>query len=134
MIDTAIYEILTDDATVSGLIDDKVYPALAPQATELPYITYQQISGIPYRSINNGVSNYAKSRFQVDCWASTPIAAKTLATAAKAALHTFYGLKGGIRIGEIILNDQRDNFNPPTDGSDQIVPGVTLDLTILHGD
>lgn len=133
MIDTAIYEILTDDSAVSAIVDEAVYPAMPPQDVTLPYITYQQVSGIPYRALN-GPSDYCKSRFQVDCWAATPLAAKTLAAAAKAALQEFYGPKSGIRIGEVILNDQRDNFNPPQDGSDQIVPGVTLDFTILHGD
>lgn len=133
MIDQVIYDILTTDATVSGLVGTNVYPAIAPQATSLPYITYQQISSIPYRHLG-GVSAFSKSQFQIDCWAATPLAAKTLGNAVQEALDAFHGSQSGIRIGEIALNDRRDNFQPPTDGSDLIVPGVSLDFTILHGD
>ena len=81
-----------------------------------------------------GVSAFSKSQFQIDCWAATPLAAKTLGNAVQEALDAFHGSQSGIRIGEIALDDRRDNFQPPTDGSDLIVPGVSLDFTILHGE
>jgi len=44
-----IYSILSQDQAVSALIGSKIYPLIAPEGTELPYVLYQ-------RSFRNGNS------------------------------------------------------------------------------
>lgn len=47
----ALFEELTGDATVSGLVGTKVFPDYADQQTALPYITYEEFA-------NRGVHHF----------------------------------------------------------------------------
>lgn len=48
-----LYTMLTGDATVSGLIGARVYPALAPDEATWPAIVYQEISGVGEPSLSD---------------------------------------------------------------------------------
>lgn len=40
----AVYKILTEDETVSALVGNHVYPVVAPEGTQFPYVVYSCMS------------------------------------------------------------------------------------------
>ena len=69
-------------ATSAG---DRVYKAPGEPGMTYPAITYQRIANQPVYSIN-GSSGIDRVRFQVNCWAATDGAARTLAAEARTAM------------------------------------------------
>ena len=43
----AIYDLLTDDATVSNLVSTRIYPERAPEGAAAPFIVYSVVSNQP---------------------------------------------------------------------------------------
>jgi len=75
---------------LGALCSNRCYPLINTQPTIVsPYITFQVIDGTPYKL---GTTT-EKIRLQVDVWASTYGAAKTLAASVKTAINgaTFAG-------------------------------------------
>lgn len=81
-----VYELLTGDATVSGLVGDRVYRhGLAPQTVDRPYVTWVVIGGHAegYLSGRPGID---QELAQIDCWADTVQSCKAVMLAVVAAL------------------------------------------------
>ena len=67
MIEVELYSHLSTDENVSTLVQDKIFPLLAPTGTKTSYITYQNISDVDLTSVQG--ENYAnKTRFQIDIY------------------------------------------------------------------
>lgn len=64
---------------IKSLVSDRVYPDLAPLNATKPYITYQQVGGSSVNFVAGSVPSKKNGRFQINCWASTRLAAATLA-------------------------------------------------------
>ncbi|CAJ0740820.1 DUF3168 domain-containing protein [Ralstonia mannitolilytica] len=62
---------------VGPLVGDRVYPDEAPPETERPFITYQQIGGMPLTFLS-GLPDLRNGRFQFNLWADTRDEASTL--------------------------------------------------------
>lgn len=105
----AIYSLLTNDATVSGLVGTRVYPGMAPQGCARPFIVYQRVSGEAYPDLD-GMTGIVKSRVQVDCYANTYQAASALYAAAIAALDVSPGTYGGIELASILRDTAPQDF------------------------
>ena len=85
-----IFPTLSADAGVTALIGSgnncRCYPfGFAPQGTQIPYVTWQSISGLPLNKLTSGAF-CDTLRTQVDCWASTGAGALDLAEAVRSAL------------------------------------------------
>jgi hypothetical protein len=93
---------------VAALIGTRAYPLVLPQNPAVPAIRYQRISTTrgPYRALGTGRAEYAKPRFQLDCYATTAAGAKALADAVRIALDGFAGTVAGISIGSMALEDE----------------------------
>jgi hypothetical protein len=78
----AIRAVLIADPTVAGLVGARIYPSLMPQGPTLPAIVYQVISEVPESSLaGTSVGRLTASRLQIDCYATTYLAAHALADA-----------------------------------------------------
>jgi hypothetical protein len=64
----------------------RVFPDVAPYGTARPYITYQQVGGEPVSFLENTLPSKKNSRFQINCWATTRLAAAALARQVEAAM------------------------------------------------
>lgn len=101
-----IYTALSGDSAVSAVVSTRIYPMVLPQDVTLPAITYSRISGGQVNSMG-GFSNLENPRVQVDVWAATYTAAKTLA----ALVHTAMG--GATTYSAILISDM-DLFEDDT--------------------
>jgi hypothetical protein len=60
-----IYTLLTTDADVSSIVGTKVFPVVAPQDTDVPYITWDIINVDPHGT-KSGASDLDKYLIQFD--------------------------------------------------------------------
>jgi hypothetical protein len=92
---------------VTALVSTRVYPGRRPQASALPAIDFNTISGAPVYS-NDGESGLASARVEINCWGTTYSSAKHVARAVKDSLSAFVGQAGGITFQNVLLDAERD--------------------------
>jgi hypothetical protein len=63
---------------LKGLVGNRVYPDIAPQAVARPYIVYQQVGGRGVNFVDPTVPSKKNARIQVAAWADTRAAASAL--------------------------------------------------------
>ena len=68
--------------------------------------------------------------FDIDCKAKTSVQAESLGNAVRTFLDDYSGTAGIYTIGAVLMNDESDGYEPPSDGSDIGVHVVTLDCEI----
>ena len=126
MIHDAIYDILKNDSAVAALVVERIYPTLIPLDTDLPAISFNQISEFPINALTND-TDILKTRFQFDCIANTFDQAKAIGSAVIAVLQRYSGTAATIVVIDIEYNNRVD-FQEPT--SDQFRD--TLDFIITY--
>lgn len=72
--------------TLRQLVDDRVFPDVAPTGTAPPYITYQDVGGVPLSFLDGAAPSRENTRVQLSVWSETRIEAKQLLNRAKTAL------------------------------------------------
>jgi len=94
-IETTLYATINDDAAVTALVADRIYPMIAPDGAATPYVTYQVIATEAHNIIN-GAPGTERKVIQVNCISNTYANAKAIAEAVKAAINSSIGyLNGG---------------------------------------
>ena len=73
-------------AALSPLVGGRVFPDDAPFDTERPYITYQQIGGLPIGYVSQEIPDGKVGYFQFNGWAASRMAAAALQLAIETAL------------------------------------------------
>jgi len=130
----ALYHILVNDGTVSGLVGTDIYPQMAPQDTDLPYAIYNIIAR---RHMNNmaAASGQLEVGIQVDWFAAGIQEVMTLCDAAREAIDGY--TNGTVTVGSdtitisrIKLEDERDGFEIPTAGESLGVYHRMQDYTV----
>jgi hypothetical protein len=78
---------------LKGLVSNRCYPLLMPQNPSYPSIIYTRISSTPENTLNGGAT-IDLVRFQIDSYAETYSAARTLAASVRTAMEAaaFKGL------------------------------------------
>lgn len=124
----AVYSLLKDAPAIIALVADRIFPLLAPQDVDVPFLVYQRVSGVRWRSLS-GPSGMAQPRMQVDAYAMTYSGAKTLATAVRQTLDGFRGVVAGIRVGGIALQSDQDM---PEEDVEPKLFRVSMDFMVTH--
>lgn len=124
---------------VADLVGTRVYPLRLPQtstAPVLPAIRYQRISTVrgPYRKLSTGKSDYAKPRFQVDCFATTPAGAKQLADAVYSVVAGFAGTIAGVAIGSSAAEDEAADLEEGVGAGGAPIFRHRIDFLIGHAE
>jgi hypothetical protein len=71
----------------------RVFPDIAPEGTARPYITWQQVDGVPVNFLEGGVPGTKNVRMQVNVWADTRLDASALADQVEDALRQVAALQ-----------------------------------------
>ena len=105
----------------------KVYWLTRPQATDIPAITLQTISGDRPQTYA-GFQEWRESRVQLDTWAATYSSARAMLEAAITALQPL-GTSNGVRF-------DRTEFEGERDGTDRLgtdtIYRTGIDLIVRH--
>jgi len=120
-IEQALYSILSNDGTVSGLVSTRIYPLLIPQDSALPAVQYQRIST---QRVNPhaAASTLARARFQVTSIAANYDTVCSVADAIRGALDGYMGTAASVRIDGAMMENELDEY------------GLTNDIYIIRQD
>ena len=107
---------LKADETVAA-ITTRIQPLFVKQQGDLPSLTYQRISTSPLNHAT-GTTATQSCRIQVDCWAASYSAVRTLGDAVEAALNGTADTESTPAISQYHLTSRSDDAEPPQDGTD----------------
>lgn len=128
-IEQALFNRLSTFAGLMALIDTRVFPVRLPQGVILPAATYSRVSGPVIRTMQGGAN--PNPVFQVDCWAETYLAAKSVAGQVRDALDGFTGTLGGdsgVSVQCIYVTGEHDEYEGPPE-----LYRTILEVEIWHG-
>lgn len=117
------------DATITAVVDLRVYPDILPQDTTLPAITYQQIGGFRGQ-VMDGVDGMVNARYQINCWDDTYEGARYLANVVNAVLNSFSGVVGTVKIFSMVFELEGDILNMSENTEVTKTYGKRLDFRI----
>lgn len=105
----AIFELLSNDTTVTGLVGTKIYPNIIAQQTTYPAVAYSQVSE-EFDSSKDGPIPTGRFTYQFDIYADTYPTAQSIANAIKSTLDWYTGTAAGQTISRIKKGDESDDI------------------------
>lgn len=107
----AVFDILTNDADVSNLVSDRIYPVLAPSGIGWPALIINVVATDPTEE-KDGPSTLDTYRIQIDAWSQKYEEAADLSEKCRLALDRKSGTFGGDQVDSISFvnaTDRRDD-------------------------
>ena len=105
-------------AALAGVAGGRVFPNVAPNNVQKPYVVYMRVASSPENTLADGIP-IDNTRMQIDCFDLTYAGVTTLAETVKTALRTS-------AITNVLLLEQ-DQFE-----SDALLHRVILDFSLWH--
>lgn len=87
-IETALYTQLSSHAGLSALVDNRIYPVLAPQNVALPFVAYFKVSN-QREYTHQGYAGLSKVRMQISCYGDDYSDVKAVAIQVTAAMEVW---------------------------------------------
>jgi hypothetical protein len=81
----AIYNILSNNTDVVNLVDTRIFPNVAPQTTEFPFIIYD-VNGVQPNDTKDGPSTLDTNDVMISCYSETYSQASDLAKKIRIAM------------------------------------------------
>ena len=100
MIGKVIYGRLTTDAAVTGICGLNIFPDIAPQNVQYPFIVYTIINSLPV-DFKDGQSNLDEITLQIDVYSNNYETTQTLANNVRNRLDRFVGTVNSISVQTI---------------------------------
>ena len=110
----AIYTILTEDAGVSAIVGNKVYPQIAAQGAAFPFVVYVLQDNSP-SDTKSGPSTLDEVRYDIVAAAETYSELSSLTERIRLALDRYTGDIGGVEIDSIQFIDLDVDNDPATE-------------------
>jgi hypothetical protein len=129
----ALYQYLSGVSGLSALVDNRIYPDVAPETAGLPYIVHRIISADHVRHMI-AASGFVGRRVQFDVYGTTALSVDNVFDELSAALEAFRGEMGSddLDILSSGIESERDDFIPPQDGSQVGKHRRSVDFNIWH--
>jgi hypothetical protein len=129
---SGLVSLLLAQSTITDLVGSRIYISNAPQKAIFPHVIITQMSSNENTALDGGSGQLRFLSFDIDCKAKTSLAASNLAKVIREFIDDYSGTAGSDTIGAVIMNDEADDYEPPSDASDTGVYVVTLDLDIQY--
>ena len=100
MIGKVIYGRLTTDAAVTGICGSNIFPDIAPQNVQYPFMVYTIINSLPV-DFKDGQSNLEEITLQIDVYTNNYETTQTLANNVRNRLDRFVGTVNSISVQTI---------------------------------
>lgn len=106
-VEAALVALLTQGSpnAVHAIAGTRVYPRKLPQNVTYPAIRYTRINTVRLRTLD-GLSNYARALFQIDCYGLSESQCVALSQAVYRLLEGFGGVSAGLPIDGIGILDE----------------------------
>ena len=101
-----IYDLLSNDATISAACSTRIYPLTAPQEAADPCIVYS-INSIEYNETKEAASSLNTENWEVSAFSKTFAEAETLKDAIISALNRYSGTNNGVNISNVVVKTAR---------------------------
>lgn len=111
----ALFDYLSADGGVAGLVEDRIYPVRLPEGAKLPAISWFQVSSdrIPtYDPFPR--DDWTRKRIQFNSWATDPNTAMLVGEAVMLALSGYDGDMSGLAIGSSESVTELDTYDGQT--------------------
>ncbi len=133
---TAIVAALEGEGTITAIIGTnpvRLYPLIAPQDAALPYMVFQQISGVRDYTMD-GPSGYVDARYQITCWAATYGGVVRLFEVVRKFFNGYHATIEGRKIQYVHFENEMDRLeNVP--GTDVVqAKGKQIDVKITFNE
>jgi len=134
-LEAAIFDILAETAAVTALVGGSRTPRISPihraQGKAVPAIIYQQISSDDEVTCDGHIGP-REDRVQVNCWAATPAAARSLAEVVRTALSAASGSHGSVTVRYCSIADEGDIWEIDERAEAETVYGKRQDWIICY--
>lgn len=110
----AIYGILSANAGVTAICSTRIYPDVAAQGSEFPFVVYN-LTRLAASDTKSGVSTLDEERYDLNCVSSSYAQAIGLSEAVRGALDRYSGTVNGVNIQSIQFTDFETNFDDDND-------------------
>ena len=134
VLESALWTRLSGYAGLIALVNKRIYPVVAPQAAQAPFVTYQRISTTRESAMGSD-PGVAHVRMQVDCYgAASPVSdgyadAKAVAAQVRGALQRWSDSTTSPEILDTFVDNEQDIFDP---ADAERYHRVTLEFMIHH--
>lgn len=125
-LEAALYTRLAGFAGLAALVAARIYPLVAPENAERPFVVFQRVS-TPRASAMGSDPGLALPRLQITSWADDPLEAKDVKEQVRAALQRWRGTVAGVEVQDSYILDERDRYDEQTR-----LFGIDLDVRIPH--
>ena len=134
MITEALRTWLIAQPAVTAIIGTRAYPAQAPQRAALPMIVFTRESEDKHPALDGtgGHGDLASAEFDLECIALTAAVAGTLAAAVAEAIKDYSGEMGEHTCEAVMIRDEYDGYQKPTDGSDNGRHVTTIEFQLQY--
>ncbi len=112
--ETALYSLLSNVSGVTDLVGLRIYPGIAPQTTEEPFIVYRLISNPPIHVMGSDTA-LSRPRFSIFIHAHEYDEVKDIKDAVQAAMRNVSGTFNTIVIQQIFFENETDGYDPTVD-------------------
>ena len=101
-VEAAVFDLLSSDAGVSGVVSNRIYPVKLPQDPTYPAITYFRVSALRHSAMGND-TGIVEKRVQISSWAELYADANNLAERVRDAMQRTRGTFAGVEILDIFM-------------------------------
>lgn len=119
-------QFIVADATVSGIVGDRVSYNHVPQADDVPYVFFQLSGTVDDDGIGDAAGAPTRFQYDLECWAADPFTARTLGLRVQAILNKYTGTLGDQTVQAIFAQSANDNYVPKAVPADEGYHGAFL--------
>jgi hypothetical protein len=133
---SGVYEYLTSVAGIQTAFgtDPRIYQGKLPDSAALPYATVQIISAA-HEHYQRAAAGICNKLVQFDVWASTSESLDTCGEALRSALQGMtLDTWDDVSVKRVFLQNQRDTYEIPEDGSEVGLFRRSMDFEIWHAE
>tara|TARA_R110000744_G_scaffold275623_2_gene388440 strand:+ start:6444 stop:6845 length:402 start_codon:yes stop_codon:yes gene_type:complete len=127
----AIYNILSNDTDVETLVESRIFPNVAKNSTQFPFIIYD-VNGETPTNDKDGVSTLDTDSLMVSCYSKTYIEAADLALKIRTALDRVKGTFGGVEVQSIQYVGYDDLFDDDSGGEGIYRKALNFNIRIIN--
>jgi hypothetical protein len=109
-----LYTYCSTHPVLSALIDNRIYPQLAPPNAAHPYLTYQRL-GFERTAHLAGRSALIRSALQLDVWGVSSEQVETVFLALEDALDGYQGPMGAVAVRLVRFTSVLDDLEEPSE-------------------
>lgn len=127
-----IYSLLST-GTPTNTVGARIYPVVAEQGAQMPYIVYQRITTEAVQQVN-GPLGEARATIQINAYGENYSELRTVSNDVRATLHGYAGTPStnSVKIQRIYWENESDDHEPPESGGQVGVFEVRQDFAVWY--